>query len=202
VATGRRLVSFAGHPGAVTSVCLCADGRHALSGGTDGSVRLWETATGQCLRTFAGHTNAVTAVALTPDGRYALSAGADRLVKVWVLDWELEECEPADWDEGARPHLEMFLSQHTPYAAPLPPERKHSLRALMTRQLGSLFKPSPADAALVSALTRRGRPLWTDEDFEGLLVTLGCAGYGWLRPVGVRRRLEQLARGWDGPPRL
>jgi WD40 repeat protein/serine/threonine protein kinase len=202
VATGRRLVSFAGHPGAVTSVCLSGDGRYALSGGTDGRVRLWEAATGQSLRTFAGHTDAVTAVALTPDGRYALSAGADRLVKVWVLDWDLEETEPADWDEGARPHLEMFLARHTPCVAPLPPPQKRSLRALMHRSLGSLFRRSPTDEALVAALTRRGRPEWTDEDFEELLFTLGCAGYGWLRPAGVRRRLEQLARAWDGPPRL
>jgi WD40 repeat protein len=202
VRTSRRLVSFPGHPGAVTSVCLSAGSRHVLSGGTDGTVKLWETATGQCLRTFSGHTDAVTTVVLTPDGRYALSAGADRLIKVWVLDWELEENQPAAWDEGARPYLEMYLAQHTPYAAPLPPARKRSLRGLIGLPPGGMSKPGPADEALVQALTRRGKPVWNDEDFEGLLYTLGCAGYGWLRADGVRRRLEQLAHTWRRPPAL
>ncbi len=44
----------------------------------------------------------------------------------------------------------------------------------------------------------------TEDDFKQLLYTLGCAGYGWLRPEGVRRELETLrvARGWQGTPRL
>jgi hypothetical protein len=49
-------------------------------------------------------------------------------------------------------------------------------------------------------LTRRGKPVWTEEDFEELLFGLGCAGYGWLRPDGVRRQLQQMARGWKGRP--
>ena len=28
---------------------------------------------------------------------------------------------------------------------------------------------------------------------------LGCAGYGWLRPEGVRRKLEEMAAEWTGP---
>jgi WD40 repeat protein len=79
------------------------DGCQALSGGTDRTVKLWSIASGQCLRTFAGHEDAVTAVALTGDGRYALSGSADRTLKLWVLDWELEDRQPADWDERA-PH--------------------------------------------------------------------------------------------------
>ncbi len=27
-----------------------------------------------------------------------------------------------------------------------------------------------------------------------MLYTLSCAGYGWLRPAGVRRELERMAR--------
>jgi hypothetical protein len=36
-------------------------------------------------------------------------------------------------------------------------------------------------------------PTWSEEDFQRLLHTLGCAGYGWLRPEGVRRKLEEMA---------
>src|SRR5205814_503438 len=43
---------------------------------------------------------------------------------------------------------------------------------------------------------------WTKDDFRRLLDRLGCAGYGWLRPEGVRRELEKMAADWRGPPPL
>ena len=63
-----------------------------------------------------------------------------------------------------------------------------------------LFKWEPSADEITQALTRRGKPVWTEEDFEDLLYTLGCAGYGWLRPEGVQRHLKQMARHWQGPP--
>jgi WD40 repeat protein len=192
--TGRRLRTFTGHNGAVTSVCLSFDGRYVLSGSTDATVRLWEAASGQCLRTFAGHADAVTSVTFSADGRYALSGSADRALKMWVLDWELADNAPADWEEGALPHLEMFLSSHIPYA--LPPNRRQTAADKGRSPLARLFKSTPAEEEAVQAITRHGQPVWTENDFQGLLRTLGYAGYGWLRSAGIRRKLEQLARQW------
>ena len=68
-----------------------------------------------------------------------------------------------------------------------------------------IYNPSEEEVTL--ALTRRGTPTWTEEDFQQLLVTLGCAGYGWLIPVGVRQQLEamrqkrQLAQSRPGTKR-
>jgi WD40 repeat protein len=192
MATGRRLRTFAGHQGAVTSVCLSFDGRYALSGSTDATVKLWEVAGGQCLRTFAGHADAVTSVSLSADGRYALSGSADHTLRLWLLDWELGDHAPADWDEEALPYLEMFLSLHTPYL----------VMPKVTSPLSRLFKSAPTDEDITQALTRKGEPAWTENDFQDLLRTLGYAGYGWLRPEGVRRQLTRMARHWKGPPRL
>ncbi|MHB1421878.1 MAG: protein kinase domain-containing protein [Gemmataceae bacterium] len=192
LATARRLCTFEGHSGAVTSVCLSFDGRHALSGSTDATVKLWEIASGQCLRTFAGHADAVTSVAFSADGRFALSGSADRGMRVWILDWELADAAPADWDEGAGPYLEMFLSQHTPYA--VSPERKRN-----RSPLARLFQSAPADKEITLSLTRQGPPRWTENDFHNLLRTLGYAGFGWLRPEGVRRELTRRARRWREP---
>ncbi len=194
VATGACLGRFAGHAGAVTSVCLSLDGHQALSGGTDRTVKLWETSSGQCLRTFAGHLDAVTAVALSADGRYAVSGSADRTLKLWVLDWELEDRPCASWDEGARPYLETFLRVQTPYATTKAQARKRTLSERMHLAWSRLFKPISTEEETIAALTRRGSPCWTESDFQQLLHLLGCAGYGWLRPDGVRSRLKQLAR--------
>ena len=126
----------------------------------------------------------VTSVFLSADGRYALSGSEDKTIRLWTLDWELEDNEPADWDDEARPYLEVFLAQQTPYAASLPPDRQ------------------PTEEEIALALTRRGRPAWTEDDFQRLLDTLGCAGFGWLRPEGVRRELEKMAADWQGPRSL
>jgi hypothetical protein len=77
-----------------------------------------------------------------------------------------------------------FLTQHTPYATDLPTEG------------------TPSAEQIQLALTRRGKPSWVEDDFQQLLHTLGCAGYGWLRPEGVKRELEKMAANWQGPPPL
>ena len=173
IASGRCLRTLEGHAGSVSAISVSPDGRYVLSGSSDATLKLWEFASGLCLRTFEGHASAVKSVCLSPDGRYALS-GADDM-RLWTLDWELEDNQPADWEEGARPHLENFLTLHTPRAVSLPRDRQ------------------PTKGEITLALTRRGKPTWTEEDFQQLLYTLDCAGYGWLRPEGVRRELEKMA---------
>jgi WD40 repeat protein/serine/threonine protein kinase len=79
----RLLRTFDGHTKPVTSVRLSADGRHALSGSADQTLKLWDVATGTCLRTFDGHTDTVRSVSLSTDGRHALSGGEDRRLRLW-----------------------------------------------------------------------------------------------------------------------
>lgn len=63
----------------VWSVALSADGKAALTGHEDHSVRLWDVDSGQEIRRFEGHQETVRSVALSRDGKRALSAGgADR----------------------------------------------------------------------------------------------------------------------------
>mgnify|MGYP000204874610 CR=1 FL=1 len=164
----RCIRTFEGHEGIIynfpfSTFSFSPDGRYVLSGSWDGTLKLWDVKSGECIRTFERHEIAVFSVSFSPDGRYVLSGSDDKTLKLWVLDWELEEKEPADWDEGARPYLEIFLTLHTPYGP--------------------------------DGLTRQGQPQWTEEDFQRLLQELCYRGYGWLKPKGVRRKLEELAKG-------
>jgi WD40 repeat protein len=65
------------------------DGRFAVSGGTDATVRIWDLATGRCLSTLDGHEGEVTAVVVGADAGFALSASMDGTVRRWELDWDL-----------------------------------------------------------------------------------------------------------------
>jgi hypothetical protein len=201
-------------------VYLSIDGRWALSGSEDQTMRLWEVASGQCLHTFTGHTDSVTSVSLSADGRFALSGSRDKTVRLWELDWELEARELTDWDEGARSYLEIFLTQHTSYASAALLKGNENKNVERIR-LGWLSRPicfvnrfkersasmlpqdhKPSIQEVQQALTRCGRPSWNEDDFQKLIQQLQYAGYGWLRPEGVRKQLEHMARAWQGPPSL
>ncbi|MCD4747938.1 MAG: protein kinase [Thermoanaerobaculales bacterium] len=95
----------------VNTASLSGDGRFALAGYEDGTVRLWDIQGGKCLRVFSGHRGAVTAVDFTPDGRRALSAGADNDIRVWHLDWKVSVVPFVEWNDQARPYLEVFLAR-------------------------------------------------------------------------------------------
>ncbi len=74
-----------GHDRRVNAVAASENGRLALSGGQDGTVRLWDLATGKVLRRDP-HDGPVFAVAISPDGRLGLSGSLDKTVRLWDLD--------------------------------------------------------------------------------------------------------------------
>jgi small GTP-binding protein len=67
-------------------VAWSPDGRRALSGANDNTVRLWDVETGRCTRLLEGHTDRVLSVAWSPDGRRALSGADDKTVRLWDVE--------------------------------------------------------------------------------------------------------------------
>ncbi|MFE3454283.1 protein kinase [Nonomuraea sp. NPDC059194] len=137
------------HPGHPMTARLSTDGRFALSAGSDSFLRVWDVHSGQMLRALEGHQRRIVDLAFAPDGSFALSTGGNGTVQRWDFDWELSAREPADWADGATPHLKLFLAGH-----------------------------------------QAGR---NTGEADELMERLQDAGFGWLRPEGVRAQLERRA---------
>ncbi|MGH8886467.1 MAG: AAA family ATPase, partial [Egibacteraceae bacterium] len=89
-ACAALLATLTGHTGSVWAVAVgSVEGRAvAVSGGADGTVRVWDLAASQPLgRPLSGHVGGVSGVAVgTAEGRaVAVSGGVDRTVRVWDL---------------------------------------------------------------------------------------------------------------------
>jgi WD40 repeat protein len=84
VASGK-LLRLLKPPERIASATLSPDGRWILTGGEDGTARLWDAATGAQVGAGLGHGARVQAVAFAPDGRTAVTGSWDQTAKLWRL---------------------------------------------------------------------------------------------------------------------
>ncbi|MDR1049854.1 MAG: protein kinase [Deltaproteobacteria bacterium] len=128
--------------------CYSPDGK-LVATSFDNTLEILDADSGKCLQRIAltSHIGVNSSdVCFSFDGTKIASTCGNEII-VYELDYDLAFPGWADWDDGALPCVEAFLSEH---------------------------------------------PNHTEADFEDLLVELGGRGYGWLRPEGVRGRLETL----------
>jgi WD40 repeat protein len=85
--------SFKGHAGTITHMAVSKDWQRLLTGGADGTVRLWDLATGEQLKRLEiPAKESARCVALSDDGRYAASGHGpippdrkENAVRLWDL---------------------------------------------------------------------------------------------------------------------
>jgi serine/threonine protein kinase/WD40 repeat protein len=102
------------HPAYPKSICFAPDGRHIVSGNSDGTVSIYSLSSGKMTHRFATDVNQVEPIAVSPDGRYVLGASGrfydpetkkwpgsgDYAIRVWRLPksvWrETDDSTPAE----------------------------------------------------------------------------------------------------------
>ncbi|KAJ3450600.1 receptor for activated protein kinase c rack1 [Anaeramoeba flamelloides] len=75
--------SLQGHSHFVEDVTISKNGKYALSGSSDKTLRLWDLTNGGCIRKFLGHTGEVLSVAFSPENRHILSGSRDKTIRIW-----------------------------------------------------------------------------------------------------------------------
>lgn len=210
--SGECLRVFEGHTDWVMSVVLSADNRLALTGAKDWTLRLWDVASGKCNRIFKGHEAPVTSVCLSSDGRWALSGSKDRTVRLWELEggscvhvfkghaggvssvflsrdcrWMLSGSE--DW-------CLRLWELDWEYDFPGWKDWDEAARPYLESFLALQMPVGNNDDSVVAPLE------WDQVEFHSLMRVLQDHGLGYLRAQGIRDKLERMAVGWEGPPRL
>jgi WD40 repeat protein len=89
---------ISGHTEGVYCLALSPDGRTAMGGCGDKSLRVWDVATGAELKRFEGHQAPPSALTLSPDGRLALSCGGQVLQQGGKFS--AVDCVVRAWDLG------------------------------------------------------------------------------------------------------
>ncbi len=77
--------TLTGHSDCVNAVAIANDGKLAISGSDDCTLKVWNLVEGKELFTLTGHRSSVNAVAIANDGKLAISGSGDRTLKVWNL---------------------------------------------------------------------------------------------------------------------
>jgi hypothetical protein len=77
------IFTLRGHEGVVARVAFSPDSKVLATAGSDGAVKLWETATGKEVGELRGPAVSVDALAFSFDGRTIATAGRDFLVRLW-----------------------------------------------------------------------------------------------------------------------
>ncbi len=72
--------------GGISSYAFNPDGKYALTGAHDHTVRLWDLEIGRCLRVFDHHMRPVRSLTWSTDQRFALSGSEDRTVRLWDVE--------------------------------------------------------------------------------------------------------------------
>ena len=98
-ASGRELLTLNRHSNEITSAvsspdakggsarvfsaAFSPDGKRIVTGSSDKTAKVWETASGRELVTLKGHSSVIYSVAFSPDGQRIVTGSDDQTAKVW-----------------------------------------------------------------------------------------------------------------------
>jgi WD40 repeat protein len=84
--TGGQISRFLGHAQFGGVIAFAADAGYMVLGGTDGTLKVWDTFARQSLSTVTAHTAPILVLDISPDATRVVTASGDGFARVW--DWQ------------------------------------------------------------------------------------------------------------------
>jgi WD40 repeat protein len=192
-----------GHREWVTAVAVLPDGRFAISGSLDGTLRIWDLAIGQVLRELQAHPGGVLSVAVTPDGVSAISGGMDGKIRIWDLNRGEEKITIR---AHAQPVGALVVTLNGDFI--ISGSDDHNIRVWETfsgeriHEFSGHTEPvralalTPDGRALISGSWDNTVRIWDLDNGQQLHVLKGHTG--WVRSIAVSPDgYNALSSGWD-----
>ncbi len=79
----KALQRLVGHTDAIYPVGFTTDGKRAVTGSLDHTLKLWNVETGKLISTMRGHSDYVMTLAISPRGNIIASGGDDGAIRLW-----------------------------------------------------------------------------------------------------------------------
>jgi WD40 repeat protein/serine/threonine protein kinase len=188
---------------------VAGDRSLVVMGGDYGRVEAWALPSAEPLYQWKEHTDSISHILLTPDGGWAITASGDlsRCKDATIRIWNLHTGKCEKILEGHTDRIESlalspdgrFLvsgssdrsvcAWELDWEYEFPPQADWDARAQIFLETFLRLHASDGKSVL-----RQLKPTWSVDDYQRLLVELSYRGYGWLKPEGVRRELERMAR--------
>jgi WD40 repeat protein/outer membrane lipoprotein-sorting protein/uncharacterized caspase-like protein/peroxiredoxin len=89
--TRPELVLQTGHNVGIGAIAYSSDGRWLVSGGLDGTLKLWDATAGMEISTYSNHSEWISGLDFSWDGKLIASASRQGTVRVWDTDTQSEK---------------------------------------------------------------------------------------------------------------
>jgi len=110
--TGACVRTIEAPAGNIGMTRFSPDGSKALSVNRNHpTMNLWDLSSGTCIHTFEGYTDVFLSACFSPDGTKIIST-TEKEIFIYEIDCDLHFPDWHDWDKGARPFLDIFLTLH------------------------------------------------------------------------------------------
>jgi WD40 repeat protein len=176
--------SFRGRLDAVNSVRFSPNGEKIVSGGEDGTIRLWNLL-GQPQRLFQIYGPQVTSVTFTPDGQKIISSDSTGRILLWDLQDPVEKLPLAEWNTTPFGGVRLPMSILLPCSLPPAPQtgifqrersKQSSINSISLSSDGKLLRSVGSDGSV---------KLWQIQKSEEL-IQQGCNWVSNYLGSGIR----------------
>ncbi len=79
------LHTLVGHEGSVNCVAVSPNGKTLFSGGSDGTIRVWDEQTGKLKYTQDAKSGSITSLSVSPSGKNLVNTSSDHKIKIWDI---------------------------------------------------------------------------------------------------------------------